>query len=106
VFRETLEAAIIVAVLLGLVEQLVNATDSTSATPTTLVSPSNAENAEKPPAEADQAKTPETPSREADMPVLDNAAEPEVERATTNRALIRKMRFQVRDPLDMVCALV
>ena len=77
VFRETLEAAIIVSVLLGLVEQVVHlGTDSTEQT----AAPSPAEENDK----KDEAGY--TSTREA-------AGEEGEDRVRTQR-LIRKMRFQ------------
>jgi high-affinity iron transporter len=90
VFRETLEAVIIIAVLLGLVEQLVQATDDTTPAPTTLV--------DSPEKEKEEEGTPGTPNQAGgDVPVLDNgAAEPEAsERALMNKRLLRRMRIQV-----------
>jgi high-affinity iron transporter len=76
VFRETLEAAIIISVLLGLVEQIVHlGTDSTEQT----AAPSSAE-------ENDKNEIGYTSTREA-------AGDEGEDRVRTQR-LVRKMRFQ------------
>jgi high-affinity iron transporter len=87
VFRETLEAVIIIAVLLGLVEQLVNFTDDNSPSPTTLVTGSH----EK----ADDGLDP-TAKEEGAVPVLENQVdEPSTDRTAMNKRLLRKTRIQV-----------
>jgi high-affinity iron transporter len=89
VFRETLEAVIIIAVLLGLVEQLVHAGEDDSRSPTTLVAGH----------EKAETASDHTPKSERGVPVLENqddaTTESAVDRATANKRLIRKMHIQV-----------
>ena len=106
VFRETLEAAIIISVLLGLVEQIVNddparlatapsisaSDDSEKHAPDTLAAAaSNSADPEK------KSPTPDAASGEGDVDVR---AQPELAAvpvdALSKRRLIRKMRIQVR----------
>ena len=107
VFRETLEAAIIISVLLGLVEQIVNddparlatapsisaSDDSEKHAPDTLAAAaaSNSADPEK------KSPTPDAASGEGDVDVR---AQPELAAVTVDalskRRLIRKMRIQVR----------
>lgn len=75
VFRETLEAAIIVSVLLGLIEQIANEDSLTSATTTV---------AEKRDGSPDLAAL-------ADEPVLESAEDSQVRK----RRFIRRMRWQI-----------
>ena len=107
VFRETLEAAIIISVLLGLVEQIVNddparlatapsisaSDDSEKHAPDTLAAAaSNSADPEK------KAPTPDAASGEGDVDVRaqpELAAVPAVD-PLSKRRLIRKMRIQVR----------
>ncbi|KAI0347220.1 iron permease FTR1 [Trametopsis cervina] len=79
VFRETLEAAIIVSVLLGLVEQIANE-DDTFSTPTTTVGEKREENG-----------APNNSGELADQPVLES----EEDADTRRKRFIRRMRWQI-----------
>jgi hypothetical protein len=85
VFRESLEAVIIVSVLLGLVEQLVKTGGTSSHNPSTLVGIH----------EKDVTKDgSETPKSEGDVPVLENEVSETESDEANNQRLIRKMRLQ------------
>ena len=109
VFRETLEAAIIISVLLGLVEQIVNddparlatapsisaSDDSEKHAPDTLAAAAAASNSADP---EKKSPTPDAASGEGEADVRaqpELAAVPAVD-ALSKRRLIRKMRIQVR----------
>lgn len=99
VFRETLEASIIVAVLLGLVEQIVH-DDPGRLTGTTNVGTTAGQNTEKERegSESDK-KEPVTPAGETvpNLPADEESAEAirEADAHINRRRLVRKLRIQV-----------
>ena len=110
VFRETLEAAIIISVLLGLVEQIVNDDPARLATAPSISASDDSEkhapDTDNPAAAAvsnsadpeKKAPTPDAASGEGDVDVRaqpELAAVPAVD-PLSKRRLIRKMRIQVR----------